>query len=118
LGASFTVAAVPMEVKRFDDLGLRPVAVKIDVEGFELDVLLGMEETLERDEPILMIESNSNDEAVARWLDSKGYRLFAYDPRQNTLRQSDDVSGLINYFACAAAKIEQFQQQGAPRVIL
>jgi len=118
LGSSFTIAAVPMEVKRFDDLGLRPVAIKIDVEGCELDVLLGMSETLARDEPILMIENNSSAPAVVALLRSQGYQIFAYDPRRNTLRQTDELSGVTNYFACSATTIERFQANGAPRVVL
>jgi FkbM family methyltransferase len=118
LGASFTIAAVPMEVKRFDDLGLRPVAIKIDVEGCELDVLRGMPDTLERDEPILMIENNSSAPAVVALLQGQGYQVFTYDPRRNTLRQTDKVNGVTNYFACSPSTIARFGANGAPRVVL
>jgi FkbM family methyltransferase len=61
--------------------GLRPRAIKIDVEGFESRVLAGLRETLARDRPIVCIEMNaghlardgSSLEAVARLLESLGY---------------------------------------------
>ena len=42
-----------------DDLALTPDFVKIDVEGFELEVLRGMVATIERCSPIFMIERRS-----------------------------------------------------------
>ena len=46
---------VPLE--RIDDLDRGPVGyIKIDVEGHELDVLSGAEETLRRDHPTLLVE--------------------------------------------------------------
>jgi FkbM family methyltransferase len=53
--------------------GLDPVLVKIDVEGAELDVLAGMERTLER-RPRLLVEVGPETAAVAgRVLAERGY---------------------------------------------
>ncbi len=54
---------IEVETKRIDDFvresGEMPDLVKIDVEGFELDVLKGMTETLERYSPYLIVETHS-----------------------------------------------------------
>ena len=42
---------------RIDDLKLNPILVKIDIEGGELPALRGMEETLKRSRPVLIIEN-------------------------------------------------------------
>jgi FkbM family methyltransferase len=109
-GGPVSVAEVPVEVRRFDELGLHPLAVKIDVEGFELAVLRGMRETLERDEPILMLENNSSAEAAAACLRGLGYRTFAYDVDRNALIETGDLCGTANYFACTTAVIERLGQ--------
>lgn len=45
------------EMKRLDDFGFENVdAIKIDVEGFELDVLLGAEATIRYQKPFICIE--------------------------------------------------------------
>lgn len=50
--------------------------VKVDVEGFELDVLYGMEETLKRDKPIMMIEIwKKNYNEVLTFMKSLGYTI-------------------------------------------
>ena len=36
LGGPFKIVETPVEVQRFDDLGLHPLVIKIDVEGLEL----------------------------------------------------------------------------------
>jgi FkbM family methyltransferase len=117
LGTKFTVEPVTVEIQRLDDLELVPTVVKIDVEGFELDVLNGMLETLKRARPILMIESNPAAAQVQALIEPFGYRFFVYDSVKNTLRETDDVSGSTNYFACPPQVLERFAQRGAPRVI-
>ncbi|MDR2786884.1 MAG: FkbM family methyltransferase [Candidatus Accumulibacter sp.] len=74
--------AVPC-VRLDDFVGEGDVAlVKIDVEGFELAVLRGADETLRRWRPILYVENNGGDEskALIEWLWSRGYRLFWHIP--------------------------------------
>jgi FkbM family methyltransferase len=62
-----------------------PDVVKIDVEGFELEVLSGMKKTLEETAPVLMVESNNQDiiDEVGIWsfLNSlKGLEISAHGP--------------------------------------
>ena len=57
--------------------GLRPSVVKIDVEGGELAVVGGMERTLERHRPVLLVEVNeaSARELARRLGDYSGFRV-------------------------------------------
>lgn len=63
-GGSLSAVKVPdnyvgvdVETKRLDDLGIEDVGfIKIDVEGFEQEVLAGAERTISRDKPNLLIE--------------------------------------------------------------
>lgn len=118
IGTTVSVTAVPVEIRRFDDLGLRPLAVKIDVEGLELEVLQGMRETLQRDEPILMIECSANTPEVAELLASFGYHTYVYDPRGNSLRETDDPAATTNYFACTPAALERLADTSAIKIVV
>ncbi len=56
--------------------GLRPAVVKIDVEGGELGVVAGMEETLEQ-RPVLLVEVDPESGAeLERRLAPRGYRAY------------------------------------------
>ena len=56
---------------------LAPDVIKIDTEGFELDVLKGAEKTLQKDTPALWIEvSGTTHAAVRKFLQNLGYRLI------------------------------------------
>jgi FkbM family methyltransferase len=72
---------LPVEVKRLDDLALRPAFIKIDVQGFESKVVAGLHRTIARSQPILLLERSGCDEALQRQFADLGYRAFVYLPR-------------------------------------
>jgi FkbM family methyltransferase len=49
----------PAKIKRLDDLGLSPSIAKIDVQGFELEVLKGGHRTFSRCRPFTILENPS-----------------------------------------------------------
>jgi len=87
-----------VRIERLDAFELSPIAVKIDVEGWELKVLEGMAETIERCYPMLMIELNAPERFVP-WLLARGYRLYGFDAERGELSSSDLIEGRLNIFA-------------------
>lgn len=86
-----TVKTIDVPVRRMDDVlqGARPRLLKIDVEGWEAEVLKGMPETLA--DPTLIgvvMETNSlagryegnEDDEVIGIMTKAGFRAFSYDP--------------------------------------
>jgi len=71
-----------------------PIAVKIDVEGHELNVLRGMTNMLERSKPRLLIEVWQDTRMdVLILLESLGYNLTRVEPRDREVN---------NFFAISA----------------
>ncbi|UYG06035.1 FkbM family methyltransferase [Halomonas sp. M4R1S46] len=66
-----------IDVIRLDDLEFdEPVtAIKVDVEGMELDVLEGAKDLIARDSPLLYIECQKQSDfySIAQWLAAHGY---------------------------------------------
>ena len=73
-------------IKVFDELGYIPTIVKIDVEGWEHQVLSGMEKTIVQHRPIVMLEMN-NISPVASFLRNRDYHGFEYDHLKNQLTE-------------------------------
>jgi FkbM family methyltransferase len=75
-----TTRVLDVEVVALDDLvegGLRPpTLVKIDVEGFELEVLEGMRRTLERHRPAVICELHDTHAPFAAFARDAGYRVI------------------------------------------
>jgi FkbM family methyltransferase len=73
--------AIEVSVRRLDDLAaehdLAPHHVKIDVEGAELDVLRGGEQTFREHQPTIFLSTHGPDvhRACCELLDAWGYRL-------------------------------------------
>jgi FkbM family methyltransferase len=77
-----TLRQRPLRLRRFDDLGLRPGFVKIDVERAEQAILEGMTRTLDECRPLLLVEGQHQ---VRDLLAARGYRLAVYDAARDAL---------------------------------
>lgn len=88
----------PVRLVPLDAFGLSPVAIKIDVEGWERQALEGMQETLARCHPLLMIELNQ-PERFLPWLRDQGYAFYSYDAATGTLSNDRLIEGRLNIFA-------------------
>jgi FkbM family methyltransferase len=86
---------VKVDAVRLDDLVMPPVGfIKIDVEGFELEVLKGAAETIRRDRPNLLIEIEEAHTAaplpeLIAEVCAYGYRCLAL--RRGTLRVFEQI---------------------------
>jgi FkbM family methyltransferase len=79
------VGRMDVTVRRFDDCGIIPTHVKMDAEGAEVTVLLGMVETLRNHKPIMMIE-NGDQTNVDTLMFDLGYKPFFFDADERMLR--------------------------------
>jgi FkbM family methyltransferase len=64
---------------RLDDHAIDPVFIKIDVQGYEYQVVLGGMETIKRCQPILMIEDFFGNESLVRLVQGMGYEQYLFD---------------------------------------
>ena len=109
---SAKVEAVENDVIQLDDLNLDPTIIKIDAEGFDYQILLGLDATLARSRPFLVIElAWTERDDIASYLGARNYSLLAYDNASD--RFSLDVEtyrsnkpGQRNFFAAPNEKLD------------
>ena len=117
------VRRIKVRLRRLDDYDLVDVGfVKIDVEGHELEVLKGAEETLARWAPTLLVEVDQrlHDEPIQRifdWLQDRGYEgrfrrgrtwapLSSFDVRRDQLRHHNAKSArYVNDFVFTSSGV-------------
>jgi len=83
----FRIINYPMFLKKFDKLNLKckPKFIKIDVEGFDYEVLMGMKKSIKKHEPIILVEFNkSNFFKIKRIL--KKYDPWVYFYKTNEFK--------------------------------
>lgn len=118
VAAAAQIKSVESDVVRVDDLNVDPTIVKIDAEGFEYDVLLGMERTLARSRPFVVTEiAWGEEDQSARYLQARDYAILAYDIAADRFSPPLDVfdtaadpdrsrlPGSHNYFAVPREKL-------------
>jgi FkbM family methyltransferase len=97
-----TVKKVNCQVRKLDDFQLNPYFIKIDVQGHELEVLKGAEQTIQTHQPVLLIESIS--EAIMQYLGPMGYRFYSY----NNGQFSEGIGGLNTFCITGDKKEKEF----------
>jgi FkbM family methyltransferase len=65
--------------RRLDDQELQPIFIKIDVQGYEYQVVKGGLTTILRHEPILLIEDFHWDDKLGQLLHEAGYEQYLFD---------------------------------------
>ncbi|MGF1540631.1 MAG: FkbM family methyltransferase [Pleurocapsa sp.] len=78
---------IRIEIKTLDSFQLQPDFIKIDVEGFEHQVLLGAKETINKFRPILLIEGVAQGDKVDQLLEEWGYAIYQFNNNQFHLNQ-------------------------------
>jgi FkbM family methyltransferase len=92
-----------VHVRRGDELGLNPDLIKLDVEGAEHDVLLGLRDTLIRQTPTLLVE-NSDWHNVTPFLQGLGYAPFRWQSDEEVF--ASYYGATVNTFYVHASKYE------------
>ncbi|MEO9969571.1 MAG: FkbM family methyltransferase [Hyphomonadaceae bacterium] len=64
------------KIELLDSLALDPVFIKIDVQGYERQVLIGGHETIERNKPLILMENNKPGD---KHLVDMGWKRLAYN---------------------------------------
>jgi FkbM family methyltransferase len=87
----------------------RPIdLVKIDTEGAELNALIGLSETIERDRPAIVSEfspgalpgtSHCSGPDYLRYLIAKGYSIGVIEPDGSETRFGEDVDGVMEAYS-------------------
>lgn len=86
----FSIKKIKTRLKRLDDFRLTPSFMKIDVEGYEREVLMGGEKTLSIFKPILLIEGSS--EEVASFLEKYNYKPYKFDKQKYFIEGYGDLN--------------------------
>ena len=93
----------PIKIKIFDKLKLKckPKFIKIDVEGFDLEVIKGMKNTIKKYNPIILVEFNkSNFFQIKKILNKYNAWVYYYEKNEFKIFDKDmidkDISRTTN----------------------
>ncbi len=102
---------LPATTMRLDDEARDPVFIKIDVQGYEYQVVRGGIETLKRCEPVLMIEDFRGNDHLVRFLQELGYEQYLLG---ETGFERGDSQNVINTFLMTPYRAGTILPSAAP----
>ena len=77
---SIVIVEFRVDIVPLDNMNLKPDIIKIDTEGFDYEVLLGLTKTIEACRPPILIEHNPDlMEQMESFFIQRNYRLLTYD---------------------------------------
>ena len=86
-------------IKKLDELNLDPAIIKIDVEGFEDNVITGLAETIKKSRPMIMVEHNHRSySAIKAMLTAQDYTVNAYDVPTDKFIEFPEAEPVLNVF--------------------
>ena len=100
----FSLQEDTCEVRTLDQLGLKPLFIKLDIQGYEYQALKGGEKTIRANEPILLIEAP--DQQIIDYLSELGYQYYAFDNGKFTAGET----GMLNTFFMTKTKASDMEE--------
>ena len=89
------IAKIEIAIRTLDSFQLQPQFIKIDVEGFEYQVLLGAEQTINAHRPILLIEGIAQGDRVHQKLQEWKYDIYKFENNQFYLNRFDCFNNFL-----------------------
>lgn len=84
IGSTFSIDEIICDIRPLDEFEITPSFIKIDVQGFELEVLRGSFKTIGRHKLVILIENGDYINSVSDFLGSLGY---VEKPLESTLNR-------------------------------
>jgi FkbM family methyltransferase len=82
IGSKICIVRSTSKILPLDELGLDPKVIKIDVEGFEYPVLMGLSKTIEKNRPFIILETcHDKENKMQDLLKELHYVLLDYNTR-------------------------------------
>jgi hypothetical protein len=83
---------VESDIVRVDDLRINPTIIKIDAEGFDFEVLRGLDQTLARSRPFVVMEiAWAEEDQSPAFLKTRDYTILAYNLTIDRFTRARDV---------------------------
>lgn len=99
IGRNAVFSKSDVVIRKLDELNLDPAIIKIDVEGFEDNVILGLKETIKKSRPMIMVEHNYRSYlAIKDILTTFDYTIKAYDVATDRFIEFPEAKPFLNVF--------------------
>ncbi|MEC7099333.1 MAG: FkbM family methyltransferase [Pseudomonadota bacterium] len=87
-----------IKIRKLEKINLKIHLIKIDVNGFELSVLRGLNKIIKKDKPALILETGKDDKKIRDFLSKYSYKQFIYMNESKTFEPVKDRYSLNTYF--------------------
>lgn len=95
-GFDYSIKTIPVSIVSVDSLNVAPVVVKMDLQGYEFEALVGMTETIKKYKPLVMMEVCHQFQEILELMAGYGYRAAYW--KNGHFVDVSDVENPLNVF--------------------
>lgn len=87
-----------LKIKKIKKIKYKIDLIKIDTNGYELNVIRGLLKLIQKDKPVLIIEINKDAKLISTILKKYNYEGFYYSIKKNSFTKKKDKNSTNKYF--------------------
>ena len=102
---NLVIASSILKIKKIKNINYKIDLIKIDTNGFELNVIRGLTKLIKKDKPVIIIEINKDAKLISNILKKYYYEGYYYSVKKNCFTKKRDKNTLNKYFLQKKNKI-------------
>ena len=95
-----------LKVKKIVRLKYKIDLIKIDTNGYELNVILGLLKLIKKDKPVLIVEINKDEKKISNILSKYNYNALYFSVKRNCFTKKKEKNSTNKYFIQNKMKIK------------
>ena len=83
------IEKVKLRLKKFKLIQNKIDLIKIDVNGYEFEIIQSLNKQIAKDKPLLIIENNSKLQKISKYLKKYGYKRY-FNKKNNLIKHTNE----------------------------
>jgi FkbM family methyltransferase len=95
---NLVIAEKKIKIQRIKKINYKIDLIKIDTNGFELNIIKGLLSTIKKSKPALIVEINKDSKKISKILNKLNYRAWYYSIKEKKFQNKKTINATNKFF--------------------